>query len=66
MEQVIFAEAIWRAFAQCFLTHDEAVQAIDDYGLGLLHNAKSEPTSAALSREVGSTDGLDGFERRKT
>ncbi len=23
-----------------------------------LHNAKSEPTSAALSREVGSTDGL--------
>ncbi len=39
MEQVIFAEAIWRAFAQCFLTHDEAVQAIDDYGLGLLHNA---------------------------
>ncbi len=40
MEQVIFAEAIWRAFAQCFLTHDEAVQAIDDYGHGLLHNAK--------------------------
>jgi hypothetical protein len=38
MEQVIFAEAIWRAFAQCFLTHDEAVQAIDDYGRGLLHN----------------------------
>ena len=40
MEQVIFAEAIWRAFAQCFLTHDEAVQAIDNYGRGLLHNAK--------------------------
>ena len=40
MEQVIFAEAIWRAFAQCFLTHDEAVQAIDDYRRGLLHNAK--------------------------
>lgn len=40
MEQVIFAEAIWRAFAQCFLTHDEAVQAIDDYRLGLLHTAK--------------------------
>jgi hypothetical protein len=39
MEQVIFAEAIWWAFAQCFLTHDEAVQAIDDYGRGLLHNA---------------------------
>ncbi len=39
MEQVIFAEAIWRAFAQCFLTHDEAVQAIDDYGHGLLHSA---------------------------
>jgi hypothetical protein len=39
MEQVIFAEAVWRAFAQCFLTHDEAVQAIDDYGRGLLHNA---------------------------
>ena len=38
MEQVIFAEAIWRAFAQCFFTHDEAVQAIDDYGRGLLHN----------------------------
>ena len=35
MEQVIFAEAIWRAFAQCFLTHDESVQAIDDYGRGL-------------------------------
>ena len=40
LEQVIFAEAIWRAFAQCFLTHDEAVQAIDDYGRGLLHNAE--------------------------
>lgn len=40
MEQVIFAEAIWRAFAQCFLTHDEAIQAIDDYGRGLLHNAE--------------------------
>lgn len=40
MEQVIFAEAIWRAFAQCFLTHDEAVQAIEDYGRGLLHNVK--------------------------
>ena len=39
MEQVIFTEAVWRAFAQCFLTHDEAVQAIDDYGRGLLHNA---------------------------
>ena len=39
MEQVIFAEAIWRAFAQCFLTHDESVQAIDDYGRGLLPNA---------------------------
>ena len=38
MEQVIFAEAVWRPFAQCFLTHDEAVQAIDDYGRGLLHN----------------------------
>ena len=38
MEQVIFAEAIWRAFAQCFLTHDEAAQAIDDYGRGLLHD----------------------------
>jgi len=24
-------------------------------------NAKSEPTSAALSREVGSTDGLEGM-----
>jgi len=41
MEQVIFAEAIWRAFAQCFLTHDEAVQAIDDYGNGLLRSAKA-------------------------
>ncbi len=40
MEQVIFAEAIWRAFAQCFLTHDEAVQSIDDYGRGLLHNVE--------------------------
>lgn len=40
MEQVIFAEAIWRAFAQCFVTHEEAVQAIDDYGRGLLHNAE--------------------------
>ena len=43
MEQVIFAEAVWRAFAQCFLTHDEAVQAIDDYERVLLHNA---PNSA--------------------
>ena len=43
MEQVIFAEAIWRAFAQCYLTHDEAVQAIDDYGRGLLHNVGIEP-----------------------
>lgn len=42
MEQVIFAEAIWRAFAQCFLTHDEAVQAIDDYGRGLLHNVRAK------------------------
>lgn len=43
MEQVIFAESIWRAFAQCFLTHDEAVQAIEDYGLGLLHNVRAKP-----------------------
>ena len=42
MEQVIFAEAIWRAFAQCFLTHDEAVQAIDDFGRSLLHNALAQ------------------------
>ena len=41
MEQVIFAEAIWRAFAQCFLTHEEAIQAIEDYGNGLLHNYRS-------------------------
>lgn len=45
MEQVIFAEAIWRAFAQCFLTHDEAVQAIDEYGRGLLHNAPQSPAA---------------------
>jgi hypothetical protein len=47
MEQVIFAEAIWRAFAQCFLTHDEAVQAIEDYGRGLLHNAGNEGPAKA-------------------
>lgn len=29
------------AFAQCYLTHDEAVQAIDDYGRGLLHNGEN-------------------------
>lgn len=38
MEQVIFVEAVWRAFAQCFLTHDEAVQAIDNYRRGLLRS----------------------------
>ena len=59
MEQVIFAEAIWRAFAQCFLTHDEAVQAIDDYGRGLLHNAGHE---AMPVRAVASMNQLDGGE----
>lgn len=49
MEQVIFAEAIWRAFAQCFLTHDEAVQAIDDYWRGLLHNAELSGREAIRS-----------------
>ena len=52
MEQVIFAEAIWRAFAQCFLTHDEAVQAIDDYGRGLLHNAMYRDKTCSITSET--------------
>jgi hypothetical protein len=38
----------------------DAVEAGSEWAteLGLTPNAKSEPTSAALSREVGSTDGL--------
>ena len=52
MEQVIFAKAIWRAFAQCFLTHDEAVQAIDDYGRGLLHNAMYRDKTCSITSET--------------
>lgn len=53
MEQVIFAEAIWRAFAQCLLTHDEAANAIRDHGHGLLRNTTDDRPSVRSITELG-------------
>lgn len=36
VEQVVFEGAIWNAYAQCFLSHGEAVLAIERHRLGLL------------------------------
>jgi hypothetical protein len=36
VEQVVFEAAIWAAYAQCFLSHDEAVLAIERHRSGLL------------------------------
>ena len=36
VEQVVFEGAIWDAYAQCFLSHGEAVLAIERHRLGLL------------------------------
>lgn len=36
VEQVVFEAAIWAAYAQCFLSHGEAVLAIERHRLGLL------------------------------
>ena len=38
MEQMIFEKSIWDAFNQCFLTHEEAIHAINKHRDGLLHN----------------------------
>ena len=36
VEQVVFGAAIWAAYAQCFLSHPEAVLAIERHRAGLL------------------------------
>ena len=30
-----FEVSIWQAFAQCFLSYEEAVKAIEDFNLGI-------------------------------
>ena len=47
VEQVVFEGAIWNAYAQCFLSHGEAVLAIERHRLGLL------PDNAVVSGAVG-------------
>lgn len=36
VEKADFEGAIWKAFAQCFVTYEEAIQAIQDFNLGTL------------------------------
>lgn len=36
VEKAEFEGAIWKAFAQCFVTYEEAIQAIQDFNLGTL------------------------------
>ena len=41
-----FARAVWDAFAQLFVSYDEALQAIDRYRLGELRNLSDLPRLA--------------------
>jgi hypothetical protein len=50
MEQIIFAEAVWKAFAQCFITYDEAVEAISD--LKVLYAICDVDTDAIVAKHM--------------
>jgi hypothetical protein len=49
VEQVVFKSAIWAAFAQCFITHDEALLAIENHKLGLLPGVLSVTPGTPLT-----------------
>lgn len=36
VEKVEFEAAIWAAFAQCFVSYEEAIQSIKNFNLGVL------------------------------
>ena len=53
VEQVVFEGAIWGAYAQCFLSHGEAVLAIERHRLGLLPDNAESSTPQGVTRTPG-------------